>query len=379
MNFWIDQEYGLNSSNSISYYGKGVFELILLVYIWSKKESRHILLLMFVFLLFPLLWFVFSNNFIVQGKTFQQVFMIIKEGNKYMFPIIIFMAIKSMQLDLKYTKPVFEAVYIFSALIVLVSFLSNWTYFHTYGGERFGYKPPLATQNEITFFWMIGVIYFVQKLLSKKNIVNVIILFLVMLASMFLGTKAVLLFGVCLALFVVVFLIRDRNVKALIFISMLIIITAVFYFSGLYDFFFDIYKEKGIWYAVTSKRNVLLTEEALPMLKSWSWYNYLIGGAVDKFPVTEMDIIDLFLFGGVVGSVLYYWLLFKTIFHFSKNNYIGWFLVSQYFLIGGLAGHVFASGINAIYLALTSYYLQKEQLSPAPCLSGRQAPKGEVI
>ena len=109
---------------------------------------------------------------------------------------------------------------------------------------------------------------------------------------------------------------------------------------------------------ITSKRNVLLEERLPALFEKWHWYNYLFGGVNPANSLVEMDIVDLFLYGGIIGSLIYYALLFKTIFAFSRNNYLGWFLVSQYFLIGGLAGHVFVSGINAIYLVITSYYLQ---------------------
>jgi predicted permease len=71
-----------------------------------------------------------------------------------------------------------------------------------------------------------------------------------------------------------------------------------------------------------------------------------------------MDIIDLFLFGGIVGSVVYYWALFKTLFDFKRDNYLGWFLVGMFFFIGGIAGHFFASGVNALYLVIVCYFLQ---------------------
>ncbi|WP_430812595.1 MULTISPECIES: hypothetical protein [unclassified Carboxylicivirga] len=130
------------------------------------------------------------------------------------------------------------------------------------------------------------------------------------------------------------------------------------YTMGVFDFYRTFLQEADLLTMITSFRNLLILERLPAVFENWSWYNYLFGGVNPATSFVEMDMIDMFTYGGIVGSGIYYWVLFKTLFKFKMNNYLGWFLVSQYFIIGGLAGHVFASGINAIYLALTCYYLQ---------------------
>ncbi len=359
-NFLIDREAGLSSSNSISYYGKGLIEVLFLIQILLfGTYKRSIAVLMLIFGLIAVAGFCSQYIGRKDEVDLNQLFQIIKELNKYIFPIILFLGLQSTYVNLRNVQIVFETIYLVSASIVILSALFDLSYFYTYNKMRFGFKPPFSTQNEITFFWMIGITYFGNVMNNEIYVRNILKFTLIFLASVLLGTKAILLF---LSLFAIYFLFWELKiwvkVKLIVLTVLIFMFLGFIYASGILSYFYELFNEQGIAYAFTSKRNILFIERVIPLLEDWHWYNYAIGGTWIRMPITEMDMVDLFLFSGGLGFILFFYTLNKTIFSFSWNNKIGWFFVVQFVLIGALAGHVFSSGINAIYLAVLCFYLQ---------------------
>jgi hypothetical protein len=151
--------------------------------------------------------------------------------------------------------------------------------------------------------------------------------------------------------------------KYLLFTTCILIITiliATAYLIGLLDFFIRLYHDKGFLSTVFSLRNELFMESVPDVIGNWNFINYLFGGMNPVTSLVEMDVIDMFLLCGIIGSLIYYYLLLNTIFKFKRNNHLAWFLVIQFFLIGGLSGHVFSSGICGTYLAILCNYLHRQ-------------------
>jgi hypothetical protein len=221
----------------------------------------------------------------------------------------------------------------------------------------------MAPQNDITFFWMIGAFYFFCKWLIERRNVALLKLIIILIASALLGTKAIILFLLCLFCFYVIYVYKPKVVgKKFIFPIGVIVLILFIYFSGSYEFYEEVFKNEGLLYVITSKRNVLFAERIPNIIEEWSLINYFIGGTFSKVPpITEMDLVDLYIFVGLFGCLIYGYILYKTVFLYKKRNIPGWFFVLQFLLIGSLAGHVFASGINAIYLALLCVFLQNNE------------------
>ena len=338
----------------ISAYSKLLFLLGYFMF-YSIHDFRLVLKIFFIglfFILFPLSLYGFNDlNF---------VFLWGLNLVRFLFPVFLFdllLKIKPRKNGLLFK--IYLTLITFQIIVVFISAVFNIKLFLTYGEARFGYSGFLLAQNEATFYYVIATVFVFKHWENTKNRSSLMLLMLVLLATLLLGTKAIFLF---LGSFVIFFgWYYNLYTKILFWISGLIvlaIVIALFYNTGVIEYYINLAEDKGWLYMLTSRRNILIEQQLPIVFDNWRWYNYLFGGVNPTISFVEMDMIDMFLFGGVVGSFMYYMLLFKTIYAFSKSNYLGWFLVSQYFLIGGLAGHVFASGINAIYLALTSYYLQ---------------------
>ncbi len=374
INFYIDRSQGLNTSNSVSFYGKGVVEIVLILLLLIRRRKLPLLMIIFAFTTLPLIGYGLFTFSAGKEINYSHLFQLFKEGNKYVFPMLLFMVFQAFNVKWEHIKRVFESIFILCSVIVIVAFAFDISFFHTYGGSRFGFKPPFSTQNEITFFWFIGIMYFGSVLQKEKNIKYALPLLMLLFASLLLGTKAIALIVFLYSLFIFLTVKRISTKQKITGIALSIVVLCIFaYASDLYSFFYARYQNQGLLYAITSKRNLLFEHRVLPLLGEWKWYNIFTGGTFIQMPVTEMDLVDLFLFSGLIGFVLFFFILRKTMFSFSKKNSTGLFLVSQFIIIGALTGHIFSSGINAIYLAALCYYLQTSYFDKAGSLSAKKA------
>ena len=345
----------------LSAYSKFLFLSAYLVYLLIKEIRLLIWGALFLI-------FFFSFPILIYGISVDVIFTLLLRFSKLLLPVLLLDFLIRLRTDRTgIVFSIYKILLLVQVVIVILAFVFNWDIFRTYGGVRFGYSGLLYAQNEATFYYVIAAVFVFKLWEDTKNRNYLLLLGFVLLAAVLLGTKAVFLF---LGSFIIFLGLYYRLYKKLYswiagFVGVLLVVLFL-YNAGIIEYYLNQANEEGWLFMITSKRNVLIAERLPEVFGNWHWYNYLFGGVNPATSFVEMDLIDLFLFGGIIGSALYYILLFKTIFKFSKNNYIGWFLVSQYFLIGGLAGHVFASGINAIYLALTSYYLQRSDELPPP-------------
>ncbi len=359
INFIIDKNVGLELDNGISVYGKAFVEIIAIIYILYSRKFYLDLLGIAVLMLLPVIGYILTVG--VSQVQYNDIYIILRESNKYIFSMLLFLYFSLLKIQWRFVFSLIEIIFLMCATIVLIALVFNLDYFYTYGYGRFGYKPPFAAQNEITFFWMIGITYFGYKYVNKRQNRTLLKLLLIITAAISLGAKAILLFVICFFLYLIFFHLRISILKKILFLT--IIITAIVsyvYISNSYYFFLDLYKDHGLLYVITSKRNVLIEERMLPLVNDWSGMNYLLGGLFSNIPLVEMDLIDVLLFYGIIGTLLYVLLLKRTIFNFKINCTICIFFVIQFVLIGGLAGHIFPSGLNAIYLAILCLLLQKQ-------------------
>ncbi len=338
----------------LSAYGKSLFLVSYIIY-YTARNVRTVLTIGFVGLLF------FLSSLIIYGvseKGFVFTWFIL--FSKLILPLLLFDFL--LRINSGYESVIFKTLLLIisiQTIIVFIAIVFDLNVFRTYGGSRFGFSGLLYAQNEATFYYALASLFTFKYWQNTQNRYILILLIGVFLSLFLLGTKSVFIFTSSFFVFLGFYYQLYRKSYFWIGGVVILVISSFFLYKlGVVEYYVSQANEKGWLYMITSMRNVLIAERLPVVFENWHWYNYLFGGVNPVTSFVEMDIIDLFLYGGIVGSLLYYLLLFKTIFSFSKNNYFGWFLVFQYFLIGGLAGHVFASGINAIYLAITSYYLQ---------------------
>ncbi len=361
-NFFFNRYDEITIYNSLSFYPKGVFLVISLLYVIRRKQGHLPIMLMFFFLGLSYIGFLLLNGNEVLSDVNGLNY--IKQSFKYFAPIIFFIHYKNMNRAnvLTTSKNVFKCILVVSSVIVLISFLLKLEYFSTYNLIRFGYKPPIKPHNDVTLFWMIGLIFLYKEYLVHKTKISLYTFLIVVTSSMVLGTKAIVFFLFLFFSFILFTMPNLKNfaiVNKIKWILLLCITLALyFYFTGIYVFFKDIYIKEGIFSSLFSYRIDHFVENMKYSIDRWGWINYFIGGSVKSFPLVEMDLIDLFLYSGIIGVFLYY-LIYVRVFILSiKNNEMLVFFIFSFFLIGAIAGHCYASGINSTYIAFLVVYLK---------------------
>jgi hypothetical protein len=351
---------------NITHLFKGLFFLISLYLFWGNRfETKRIIpTLMGLGISFSISYVLeFYNSGLNQRDLYLNVVLIFK----YLLVVFVFFTVKGLHISIKYIKIFLNIVFLLVSFVSIIVFVFQIDAFLTYGGTRFGYKALLASQNEASFFYLIGICYFFFLYKMHKRYIFLVCLGVLLFASIILGTKAALLGVVIFLLYACIYLYKRgiRYIPLIAFIGSLVIISILFGY-GFFDFYISLAKDEGIWYMITSKRNTYLIERLPNILSDWEWHNYLFGELKHEKNLLEMDIIDLFLFFGIVGCSLYYYILFSTVFNIKNKDRLGFVIIVIFFLVGGLAGHIFASGINALYLALVMYCIQYSESNFIP-------------
>src|SRR5690606_2534212 len=123
-----------------------------------------------------------------------------------------------------------------------------------------------------------------------------------------------------------------------------------------YGIFNEIRQREGLTSALMSHRNNLLTERTIPFIKEqWGIINYFLGGVSDLSTKSQMDIVDVFYFFGIIGGLLYFYIFFKSFITF-KADFSILFLLGILFIIVLLAGNFFSYPSIAIYLVILREY-----------------------
>jgi hypothetical protein len=325
------------------------------------------------FLLFIIGQTVFSSN--VDFKyNFAENMLIF---NKYFFVFIIYFGIYKLQeypAVLKRVVSIMENLFMLNAYLAIIGFVLDLDIFRTYINQpyRYGYSGILWVQNEASILYFLSISHFYYKRFilgqpSRK-------IYVVLLASVLLGTKAIYLF---LTMLLVFHFLSHAKLKTKI--VSIILVFAIYWFISWFlqteqakvvlAYFVSKMNTEGVWYMLFSGRTLYLDERAGYILEHWTFLNYLIGGQDQSRWMIEMDFFDLFFFMGTVGFCVYFLLIFTTIFKFSLRKHFNFFFVFSYMLLAFMGGHFFSSVINALYVCIISLYFyasQSQTYSPSP-------------
>jgi hypothetical protein len=250
-----------------------------------------------------------------------------------------------------------EKLLLLNAWLTILGVIFGIDIFRTYilQSYRFGYSGILWVQNEATVLCVLGIAYFYYKhfILGQRSKQFLVVL----IASLFLGTKTIYLFLVFLLIF---HFLSNSSLRSKV--TAFILVIATYYFlswflhtemaAKILAYFVSKAEGNGLWYMLFSGRTSYLAIMDKQVLSHWTFINYLVGGEDPMHFMIEMDFFDLFLFMGIIGFVVYFILLFSTVFRFSLKMPFNLFFVSSYMILAFLGGHFFSSVINAVYLCL---------------------------
>lgn len=350
----------------ISAYVKILMEFFFLVYILKNKPRKLIFLvgLTAIFLIGQLII-----------NPIAGILDNIEILTKYYFILLLLIYTNLLSRNKPYNNQllyVFEWIIIINSICILIAPFIELRLFKTYSGQRFGYSGFLIKSGAATYIYCVALYYYVHQVFVVGVERKIFPLVLVFIASLLLGTKAIVLYIALLVLYIYFKRTLYKNwyingFLVLFFLSVIAFGKTIF--SRLLQFspsLERIYKEESFWTMVTSYRNVLFTEEFLPILaQKWNFVNYLFGGSVDMHFRSQFEFFDAFYFFGIVGTILYLFVFFKEFVSFKLNSNTTFFIFSI-LCIAAISGNFFYNAVVAIYMVIIKCYFENSEREDNP-------------
>jgi len=348
---------------------KGFFEIFALGFsLIALNKSKFNILLGITILFFGFLigQFFLSLNFenLLFYENFNTLF-------KYFFPLIVaLVALDILNLD-QYPHKLFKYykwVLITNSCLLVIGFLFDIDVLSTYSGPwRFGFDGLIFAQNEAsyTFIFAITTVYYRRFYLN----INEFFFWIVVIPSIIVATKAVYLYLILLLLFHVFKRVSIRNILTfgiafLFFVYFLFSSAINKIFINSYNIFMYMYEREGLWGALLSGRGAYIREKLKPLIfEQWTLPNFIFGGQDVVSHYIEMGFLDLFLFFGIFGSILYLYIFYSIFKLISFPKDFKLFFGISLTIIVATAGHFFESGIaglHFIFLLLVNRNLSKK-------------------
>jgi hypothetical protein len=244
-----------------------------------------------------------------------------------------------------------------NGVFIILGFLFEIEAFRTYPGPwRFGYDGLIFAQNEASFIFIFAltIVYYRRFYLGIKEF----FFWIILITSLLVATKAVFLYFFLLFLFHIFKKVSLRNIltfgiSALVIGYFLFSTTVNKIFINSYNVFMYMYNKGGLWYALLSGRDEYIKDKLAPLIfEQWSFPNFIFGGQDVVTHYIEMGFIDLMLFFGVFGSVVYLFVFYKIYRFLPFKKDFNLFFGIVFFLIIATAGHFFESGIAGIHFII---------------------------
>ncbi|WP_431133098.1 hypothetical protein [Psychroserpens mesophilus] len=234
--------------------------------------------------------------------------------------------------------------------------------FLTYGHNRFGYDGLIQINSHASYIYCFATIYVIYNFIKTKK--TTLDFWVIILSSLLIGTKTLYLFYALIGCYLFFYFKLYKKLVFYIF-SFGLISFIIFYNENVITFlnthfraFFKLYYECGFFTAITSTRNLLLVETlSLAFNEYWVPLNYVIGGSFFAELRTEMAFIDLLLFWGILGTILYLYLYYKHIIRYYMHHSFLKYAIVSVMVTAFLGGNFFTNAVIAIYIVVfTSFF-----------------------
>jgi hypothetical protein len=251
----------------------------------ESQVFKIVMLILFIFLV--------ANNF---SESRIEYFL------QYSFFLILalFFSIKR-DLQFVYIIKFLKAIVLVNFVFILIGSGFNLVFFKTYL-YRNGFNGMLITSMQSTVFYFSVFALFIQEKLYFYVVITLI-------SALLVGTKT-LVFGIPLLVFLD-FLLGKKKIDGktilLYFIFCLVGVIAIFN-SNL---FIDLIEKHRALTVFFSFRDQLLLDTMQKIKPTYSISNFFIGGIDFSGGKTELDLIDVFLFFGLLGTILFGCLFIK--------------------------------------------------------------------
>lgn len=307
-----------------------------------KKKSFYLIIILIV-------CFFIGQFFLVKNSVFQNNFLDevlrgdIYHLNKYIFIILFVSIIERYKNKAKLSKSIVKMVILIlgiNSLLVLYGFIFNYDLFQSFpGSKRFGYSGLFLKSGESVLLYLLASIYFYIQYLNGKSILPVIYFVFIAILS---GKKIAFLI---LPLFYIVHFCLQSKYKTHFRISGVLILSLILIFKRkiievlveFFPFWESLLEEKGFWTVVFSTRDLNFSKTLDFISTYWTPVNYLFGGTNYNHLRIEIDPFDLFVFFGLIGSIVYLMFIKKYYLKPIKSTIFKILLIG-YFIVGMIYG-----------------------------------------
>ncbi|MGO3182965.1 MAG: hypothetical protein ACTIJ9_09050 [Aequorivita sp.] len=259
---------------------------------------------------------------------------------------------------------VYEKTVIINSFIVILTIVFDLPIFETYY-NRFGSSGAFMTPSMITYFNAFALTYFLFQYLYKRKKLPELIL--VSLVCFLTGTKALMFF---FALTVIHFIFLKKLYKKrnfyLFFLGVIVLLLLAkdkvsrFIYEN-FNSLFEVHQDKGILSALTSLRSDNFKNDFIPVVsEKWNILNYLFGGTNFEIYRVEFEIFDVFLFFGIIGTLIYLIFYFKNVINFNKMQSFGKVQMGILLLTALISGNFFNNAPIALYLLIVLSVLRND-------------------
>lgn len=339
------------------------FLLKTFIFLYAIRISFAKFKKMYAFIAILFLLFVISQFTYTQFEfdVFKNFHMFIN----YIYPFVLVMGFS--QLITANNASEIQKLYLIGITVllgsILIGALINVPSLTTYS-NRFGFKGLIPSAATVSYFIIICWIVLLQKEWENKY-TNILIVAL-FICTFLVGTKAAILF----LLFVAIHLICYRKLQikpwklALAgggFATFLVIVSQVYKekFQVTKEIFTKLYTEENLFSALSSFRTRKLIDYTAYYAEYWESINYFVGGRHVFIENFELDLLDLLLHFGIIGTIIYIFVFKKLLLPLIEKNQQVLFI--GLLVIAALAGQLFYNtyiNLLLIYFLLIQQYLK---------------------
>ena len=331
-------------------------EIGAIVYILKNGiKDKRIVTYVFILILISISSTIISLSELTANNLLDKLYNL----NKYLFLFLFATAFLTFKRDnrIKYLTQIRDTVLVIgviNGLFMIFGFLFDYEILKAYAySQRFGYNGFLLKTSEASYLYILLIITTYYDYLYNKT-KGILCLYFILI-SFLIGTKAVWLFVVLLIL-LHFFNHKNKLIKQVFGASLIVGSIMLYIFKeyiikivvNLFSFGPEIYNEHGFITLLTSTRDLLFFNTLSHLKEHGTFVIYLFGGVNLKDFGVEFELVDLFLFFGVIG-LLTYVLIVKKLFFDAKSTKRKTLLFLALMCISFFAGNFFMSIICSIF------------------------------
>jgi len=340
-----------------------IFKLSFIVFsiflILKNKANKKRL---WVLISFCILLFI---NIVIYQKDLTTHFFVY--GTRYLYFIFIIAFVDQYNnLSLERLLKSLDFILMCNSIFIVLGLAFQIELFSTYHQNRFGYNGMLNVVSDTNYLYCLYALFSIFHYRLKTTIFKIITIF-ILLISLLTGTKTVII-GSLIALFYISFFYERR----LLVLYCILILTALYFRELIYskfqrtaEIFKNLYAEQGLLSSITSTRFYNLNNTIDVYQNDTNFLNMLFHNISFIQLRVEMELFDILIFWGFIGSAFYffsfYYLNRPFVFPNMKNKIVFVSILFISFFAGKFLTNFIA--LYVMYIYFSTQYVNCSELN----------------